>query len=320
MECVNQIFDRYLNNSLKKGYFEYDFIYPYSNENIKAYLTPKVCKEKSNGLAVLGGGDHAFNLITNGVKNVDTFDINRLTEYYVLGLKRAMILKYSYQEYMDIMRMIAFQKGFGMPIEESLFDFDYYSDDIVGYLISDLRSNMDQKYRDFWDGILSRFNNSGITFIADLVFRKSCSIDDYLEFNNYLKDEESYNLLKSRLGKANINFKCSNVTDVVSTFSGKKYDIMLFSNTFDYVSDWDVSEFKEYIDSLGSISNVNAQLFFHYIFDPTYFYIKKGDYYRAPIFAGSGIYYNRISELGLELKDSNDVMVLQKRIGGKRNG
>ena len=315
MESVDKLFERFSKYPLMKGYFEYDFVYPYSNEIISAYLTPEVCEGKTNGLAVLGGGDHAFNLVTNGVMNVDTFDINRLTEYYALGLKRAMIMKYSYQEYMDIMRMIAYQKGYGFPLFELDFKFDYCKKDIMAFLISDLRSDMDQKYRKYWDEVLSRFNKKTILSIAEVVFRKSCSTEDYFMSNNFLKDEESYNRLKSRLGKANINFKFSNVTDIASTFSGNTYDIMLLSNTLDYVKSWGVSEYKKYIESLGSISNVNTQVFFHYIFEPVCLYIRRGEYYRLPLFAESGIYYDKIDELGLKMLDNNGAMVLQKKIG-----
>ena len=71
-------------------------------------MTEEYCRGKNNGLTVLGSGVYAFSLITNGVMNVDTFDINRLIEFYALGLNRAMILKYSYQECLDIMRIIEF--------------------------------------------------------------------------------------------------------------------------------------------------------------------------------------------------------------------
>ena len=318
MESVDGLLRRYFVNPLERGYFTYDFIYPYSNENISDYLTPESCRGRSKGLAILGGGDHAFNLITNGVMNVDTFDINMLTEYYSLGLKRAMIMKYSYQKYMDIMRIIEFQKGIGSILEELDFAFDYYNDDIVKYLISDLRNDMDQKYRAFWDDLLYKCIKNNIMSIADLVFRKSCSTYDYFLSNNYLKNEEAYNLLKSNLGKANINFVHANVSDLVSYFSDSKYDIMLLSNTLSYVKGWGYSDFKSFLDSLGEISNDDALIFFHYIFEPVNIYISRGEYNRAPIFANSNVYYEAIDSLGLKVCEKNGTMVLVKEIGHRK--
>ena len=57
-------------------------------------------KDKKKALSVLASGDHVFNLIYYGILNIDTFDTNRLTEYYALGLKRAALLAFTYEEYL----------------------------------------------------------------------------------------------------------------------------------------------------------------------------------------------------------------------------
>ena len=77
-------------------------IYPFTNENINGYIGKIVFSENDIILSILSSGDHAFNLITSGALNIDTFDINCLTEYYALGLKRALIIRYSYDEFMRI--------------------------------------------------------------------------------------------------------------------------------------------------------------------------------------------------------------------------
>ncbi len=68
------------------GFFgEYDKFYPYTNECISGYLRFVDFIKKNSALSVLSSGDHVFSLISHGINNVDTFDINRLTEYYALG-------------------------------------------------------------------------------------------------------------------------------------------------------------------------------------------------------------------------------------------
>lgn len=63
-------------------------VYSYTNENIKSYLNNFDFNGKSSALSVLSSGDQVFNLIHNGITNIDTFDSNYLTEFYSLGIKK----------------------------------------------------------------------------------------------------------------------------------------------------------------------------------------------------------------------------------------
>jgi len=65
--------------------------YFWTNENIAGYLDLVDFEGKINALSVLASGDQAFNLVTNGIMDIDTFDINALSEYIALGLNRAAI-------------------------------------------------------------------------------------------------------------------------------------------------------------------------------------------------------------------------------------
>ena len=81
----------------------YQKFYYCTNENIKAYLDLVEFTNKERALSVMASGDHIYNLITKGILDIDTFDTNELTEFYALGLRRAIILKYNYQEYLNLM-------------------------------------------------------------------------------------------------------------------------------------------------------------------------------------------------------------------------
>lgn len=83
---------------------EYQRVYKDTNENIDGYMRLMDLEGKRNALTVLASGDHAFNLVYHGILDIETFDTNRLTEYYSLGLKRAAILKYDYYSYLCFMQ------------------------------------------------------------------------------------------------------------------------------------------------------------------------------------------------------------------------
>ena len=73
-------------------------VYLWTNENVRGYQN--LFEGKKNVLSVLSSGDQIFNMLLKGVIKIDTFDNNGLTEYFTLGLKKAMILKYSYEEFL----------------------------------------------------------------------------------------------------------------------------------------------------------------------------------------------------------------------------
>ena len=95
---LSKRFDDYFTSDIIK-HTKYSTLYFWTNENINAYLSLFPMEMYENALSVLSSGDHIFNLIQRGILDIDTFDSNLLTKYYALGLKKAMILKYSYKDF-----------------------------------------------------------------------------------------------------------------------------------------------------------------------------------------------------------------------------
>jgi len=122
-----------------ESFAEYQKVYAWTNEYIKGYLDLVSFTNKDSALAVMASGDHAFNLIEKGISNVDTFDTNRLTEFYALGLKRAMILKYDYKTFLEVTQRL-------------------YSDDItiaeISEIVFGLLPFMDRKHAIYWRNII----------------------------------------------------------------------------------------------------------------------------------------------------------------------
>ena len=80
----------YNNSNLFDGYQR---VYFQTNENIEGYLGLEDLSHKENALCIAGSGDHAFSLISKGINDIQLFDINKLTEYMIMGLKKAIILQ-----------------------------------------------------------------------------------------------------------------------------------------------------------------------------------------------------------------------------------
>ena len=104
IEATEKMIDAYIMGKKRRKintFGEYDKVYATTTENIDAYLKLAEFSGKNEALSVLASGDQAFSLASKGIKNITTFDINKLTEYYALGLKRSAILTYGYNEFLS---------------------------------------------------------------------------------------------------------------------------------------------------------------------------------------------------------------------------
>lgn len=229
--------------------------YFYTNENIKEYIDYAKINSSTKCLSVMASGDHAFNLVTKGAKVIDTFDINRLTEYFSLGFKRALILKNDYYEFINICNLISDEK---------------LSLDDTCDLINDLLPYMDKKYSKFWLEIMNynywvQKNNKRTIDLFHMLCLITEKTNGHSKNNLYLKSVQEYNLLRNNLGNANISFKELNITELSDAFRKNKYDVMMLSNILDYVN-LDVKSFNELAKSLESMMNKEGILFLKYIF------------------------------------------------------
>jgi len=248
------------------------------------YLNIVHMPQKENALTVAGSGDHIYNLIANGVTNVDSFDINYLTEYLALGLKLALIEKYDYYDFLYMITNIA----------NPLLSLEELSD-----ALTDLLPYMDLKYRIFWREIidynyrLQKRKGTNLNLILMLyinVFSNTFNIDN----NTYLCDERSYILFKNKLRNAHITFKGLDVADLPSKVKGK-YDLILLSNTLDYIEgrwgqNWSHEKLEEYLKSLEALSKDNGIIFYKYVIN-----LLRGDVYKENIFYDSSVTYEDVA-------------------------
>lgn len=233
--------------------------YYMTNENMTGYMD-SLEGTKKLALSVTGSGDHILNLLSKNVLDIETFDTNAFAAYYALGLKKALILKCSYQEYLDVMQKLGTSK-----------DLEYQTQ-----VLFDVLPYMEKEYRDFWSSILEynykiQKDNKTILNIIDLLFLNIKSTDVFVKNNPYLKDEASYEATKENLKKARVVFTNTDALFLDKVYSKHEFDIIMISNILDYFNrslgnSWNKKDLDKYIDSLRGILSDEGIIYLHYIF------------------------------------------------------
>ena len=257
------------NNKSLLSYKKISKVYAFTNENIYGYMTQLDFKNKENALCVMASGDHPFNLSLYGIKTIDTFDINALTEYYALGIKRSAILAFDYLNYVTFMNKL-------LDKSLSLNDFNDLINLITPY--------MEKKHIVFWKSLIDYYRilqkeSNTKTNLLHLLLLDANKLDGYM-VNSYLKTENNYNTLRNNLGKANINFKQCEFNNIENTFKDK-YDFIILSNILDYLhlslgQGWDYSQLLEIEKKLTNLLKQDGIVALNYIFN--YFNAAKCEY------------------------------------------
>lgn len=90
---------RYLR--FEEAFKEVSNVYYFTNENISGCLTQLEFKNNESSLTICGSGDQIFNLVYKGNSCIDAFDTNKLAEYFALGIKKAAIKTFTYEEFLS---------------------------------------------------------------------------------------------------------------------------------------------------------------------------------------------------------------------------
>ena len=297
----NQVNQKKIMN-IFEPFSKYSKGYLWTNENIKEYINKKYISEYNSALSVTASGDHLFNLILHNVLNIDTFDTNTLTEYNVLGLKKALIEKFKYNDFLTICELIANNM---LTLEETT------------YLIKDLLPLMDKKYRKYWQNIseynyqLQKNNDEYLDLFA-MLFININEKNNFIRRNSYLMGNDNYDKFKENMMRANINFYCTNAINILDTFPNQKYDVILLSNILDYITiNWNYEQLRKFEDELLFITNNNGKIFLAYLLN----YYNKNN---KNIFRRADIKKEElINEIIIELKEKdykhNDAVILIRK-------
>ena len=245
-------------------------IYNFTTENIADYMKYFDLKDKKL-LTVGSSGDQVLNAYYEGARDITLIDINDFSSYY-LYLKISAILILSYEEF-------------------KRFFFVYESGPSLCYNEQLLSKQIFDKFK----STLKFYNYEAYSFFEELFYmfrpkdikRKLMEFDETRNevicgFNNYLKDEQSYNRMQKIL--YDISFEFIN-EDILSNTLTQKYDNIFLSNIICF---YKLDEFKPVLAKLASENlSQNGKMLFAYIwnvdFNDEFYQDNWREIYKLPI-------------------------------------
>ena len=262
------------NKPMSWEYGQYDRVYPYTTENIEGYMKDS---RRKTVLSVVGSGDHYLDLVCKGADKIDSFDINRLSIYY-LKLKRAAVSCLSKREFYEFMTNNAskhYQK---------------------------VRYYLDNEALKFWDYYIRYF--TCYTGIQDSeFFYPRVHGDDYIRRNVYMSND-GYAILQDNISKHyNEEYYTTDIYRLPSLLN-KKYDSIYLSNISNYQEN--TEKFKDLVIKLGDYLHDGGELYYAYIYQGLG---KNIDYYTSEIEGTEVLEIPGIYQKGKEI---DRVLVLKK--------
>ena len=196
-------------------------IYIKSNERIEEYINH--LRNKRDVLSVIASGDQIINMILNGSKNIDAFDISVFPKYY-LRLKLGALKCLTREQYLDFF--------YRLDKDDEEYDDMYY--DLIRY-------NLDSNTKEFWTSLIDFYDWKEITS-SPLFSSEEIDVSDVIIQNEYLENEK-YSKLKNMVDNVNINTFNGNIFDLEFK---DKYDLIYLSNIIYYNN---IKKYKELMDS-----------------------------------------------------------------------
>lgn len=226
--------DKHYIGYVKDDFSETSKLYAHTNEQFGVLVeSMDNCKSV---LTVAASGDQLLNLRSKDIYQVDTFDINRYTDYYI-NLRLAAIKS--------------------IPDLQELWYF-LFKINKKGY--ENTKYELNRESFAFWDYI---FNKYTIEEIFHIFFRADVDDLDILDNNSYLdisvledfKDNIKY------LERLHFN---THIFNLHSFIEGKKYDAIILSNIYDYV---DSKKFLRYLRILKNYLTEKGKIYYSYQYD-----------------------------------------------------
>lgn len=193
---------------------KYDAVYFCTNENISSIFKNIDVKNKKV-LSILGSGDQTFYLVKNGVKDIDVFDINKLTFYYF---------------YLRIWTIIYLKSYYPISLEND------YIEKVLSFV--KVKNHSEEVAYNYWLKYLDTFSSGDIRRIFQGIYYVS-------------KIPNVYNLNR-KLKKINFDFYNIDISRRVDI--NKKYDIIYVSNINEWI-DESGRDLCVYRDNLNKLLN-----------------------------------------------------------------
>ena len=229
--------------------YQFNYLYPFTTENISAYIDMFDLKDKSS-LVVGSSCDQVFNAILRNSKNITLCDVCPFTREYFY-LKVALIKLLNREQYLKFLcyndyPIIFFKNKW--VFDKSVFDTIYPYLNII-----------DSEVAYFWEQLFKKINGSEIRkklFVSD-----ECSYKELNIMNRYLRSDDAFNTLSDKIDDVNIEFLLGDIFDVSIN---KKYDNIFLSNIATY---YKLDKFKTLFLKLNNNLNDNGSMLVSYLYD-----------------------------------------------------
>ena len=216
-----------------------------TTENINGYYD-KLDFSGKKILTVVGSGDHIFEAILRGTKEIDGFDIshNAILLYY---LKEAAIKTMRFEEYIKF-----------FFVERNCFTRELYNI---------LRTQLNEFALPFWDKVFNAENRNPLDIIETMLVNKpafymaSMAASRKLSALSSYLSEENYYILQSMINNAKITISLRDIKNVEQVLGF--YDYIIFSNIFEYQ---ETEEFKKLINKYREHLNSNGLIVVGYVY------------------------------------------------------
>lgn len=265
LEIAQNIMEGSIHNFGNSYYGDSSCIYKVSNEKISSIPYVESIKDRDDVLSVIASGDQILNSILYNCKNIDGYDISRFPKYFLL-LKIAGILSLNREEFIKF-----------------FISSDNYKDVFNEEVYLKLRDNLDSNSLVFWDGLFDYYDGHEIynsTLFSSQPYSKKMQVQ-----NNPYLDEKNFNILKSKIGDARINFLEGNIFYLISNLS-KKYDLINLSSIIYYLRDtYKESPLLEYLKFLDRLPLKEEGVAITYLYD-----VLKECKFMVDFFANNNIY------------------------------
>ena len=216
---------------------EYDKIYPFTSESLSSYITD--AKDK-NVLSVASSGDHMLELYYRNANEVDIFDINKLTKYYV-DLKYNAIKYLEYDEFFSL--------------------FNNKNNNNSKELLDKLKPYLNKDAYDAFVYIIKYFSNSNGIIGTNLFFFNNKDIKSYYGNRCSYFDSNKYYELKNKIIDKSYKYINSDIYNLINKLN-KEYDLIYLSNIEDYQKD--KNKYINFLKELKEYLKEDGQLFFAY--------------------------------------------------------
>lgn len=234
---------------------EFNFIYPFTNENIAGYMNDLDLTNKRI-VSVGGSSDHVINAISRGASDVTVFDVNTLAKYY-FDLRIAAINALSYHNYIH-----AFIYGKNT--------IDYNTIDSL---------DMPEDSKDFWLSKSYIIHNNWSGLRKSSLFGCQNVDPNSLSHCNLYFDEYVYEYIKSRINSVNIHYIQTDLKDLTLD---KQYDYMFLSTISDYAECmYDSNPTENYCYLMQKFSENVENIYFAYLYDIPFGYEEVLEVYKS---------------------------------------